>query len=119
MIIEVGKLIFQMPDFIHDFGHREHHNVPAANSEMEHTIRNWVKIELHELIEHYLLYPARNWFTARDARSIYKLDTLLGFIWGFVCGFPAKDILLHTLWDMRGCPAVRVWKKTEDGYVIT
>ena len=118
MLITVENLVFQMPDFIHDFGWREHHNVPAANTEMEHTVRNWVQIELHEHIEHYLLYPARSWLTGQDGRAIYKLDIALSFLWGFICGFPPKDIVSYTIWKIRGCGAVKVWKKTINGYEI-
>lgn len=112
-MVRIGNLVFEMPTFIQEFGYREHHNVPVYNPYQEPTVRNYVFGELHEIIEHYLLYPLRSFIQKNDGRSIKLLDIPLGFIWGFVCGFKPRDIFLHTVWTIRGCPAHRVWKEDE------
>lgn len=127
MIEDLGELVFQMPDFIHEFGHNGHHGalMRTADRDEDGGYVEWTGLcsnaafEIHEIIEEYLLYPARNWLRDRDACSIYKLDILLSFLWGFVCRFPAKDVVLYTIWEIRGCPAIKAWKKTENGYEVT
>lgn len=29
------------------------------------------------------------------------------------CGFPARDVALYTVWYLRGCAPVKVWKRQE------
>ena len=123
----MGELAAQLPDFIHDFGYAGHHGALMRTAERDEDgdYVEWTGLcsnaafEIHEVQEAYFLYPARRWLQARDARSIYKLDILLVFLWGFVCRFPARDVLLYTLWALRGAPAVRWWKKVDGEWIVT
>ena len=112
-LVEAGDLVFEMPTFIQDFGHRGHHNVPAYNPAQEHTVRVLVQGKLHEAIEYYLLYPLRTFFQKNDGRSIAGLDVLLSLVWGFVCGFEPRHVLQYFIWELKGCPAYRVWKRPQ------
>lgn len=105
------NLVFQMPGFIHDFGYPGHHHCPMVNPRQEHTIINHVKWRIHEDIEDLLLYPLRQWLKNHRERQIYWMDYLLSFLWGFICGFPPRDVALYTLWRIRGSKPVAVWSK--------
>jgi hypothetical protein len=119
MIVKVAKnMIFQMPDFIHEHGHRGHHQVPMINAYTKPSVRNWVKAEIHEIIEEYLLYPLKSFLIGRDARRIGLLNIPLTFVWGLVCGFPFRDIVNYTVWYARGCATVRTWKKIDGKWEV-
>lgn len=62
---------------------------------------------LHELLDDCVFYPIQNWLRhwVGDNKVYNILRTILGFAWGFNCGFPARDVVLHTAWYLRGCPA--------------
>jgi hypothetical protein len=117
-----------MPGFLHDFGDEFHHSslmrTCPRDEDADYDFKNWRnpprkwRFEFHELIEGWLLYPLRKFITIDDGRNIKILDIPLSFIWGLVCGFPLKDVILYTVWFARGCKAIQVWKQTEKGYEI-
>lgn len=109
MIVHVGKHTYQMPDFIHDFGNEFHHNCPRINPHTQPSVRNWIEAELHEIIEAWLLYPLSKFLIDNDGRSIGLLRSPLSFLWGIVCGFPLRDVILYTIWEIQGCKPIRVW----------
>lgn len=126
-----GKLVFQLPDFKHEFGYGDHHNSLMRTVEVDEEgdyipwsgdcPPKW-RWEVHGLLDYYVFYPISQWLSDKlgDGDSMYSIArAVLGFFWGFNCCFPRKDVVLYTAWYLRGCPAVRVWKKTENGYEVT
>jgi len=119
MIVKVGKnLAFEMPSFIHEFGYEGHHGSLMRTCPRDedgdydlkawkNPVRNW-QIDLHEIIEETVCYPLRHFLIENEGRSIKKLDIALGFLWGLLCAFPFKDVILYTAWCIHGCPAIKV-----------
>lgn len=125
-LIHVGKQVYVMPGFIHDFGDEGHHaslmRTCPRDQDGDYDLRRWRymprswRFDLHEILEQLFLYPFRRWLIDRDGRSIHILnDSILTFIWGLNCGFPLKDVILYTNWVLHGCKPIQVFEKMKNG----
>lgn len=123
-----NKLIYVMPDFIHEFGDSAHHWSMTRTCEYDEeddlipgtgpsNLRYW----LHELLDDYIFYPLSHWISdvVGDNDLGQLLREILGFFWGFNCGFPARDVVLYTAWTLRGCKARAVFKRREGKWIKT
>ena len=118
--------IFIMPSFIHEFGDSCHHMSLTRTISLDHegtfirgtgpsNLRFWI----HELLDDCVFYPAQKWLSKwmGDNKISQFFREILGFFWGFNCGFPARDIALYTIWCFRCCPALAVFKKGNEGWL--
>jgi len=105
--------VFVMPDFIHEIGDRFHHT-----SAREFSHRRYV---IHEFIDELVLYPIADWIDkwVGDNKLGQLLREILGFFWGFNCGFPPRDVALYIVWCFRCCPARAVFKRREGKWIRT
>jgi len=120
------KLVIIRPGFIHDFGHGDHHTSLMRTVEVDEdgqyipwtgeNIPNW-RIEAHEILDCYFFYPVNQWMWDHlgDCRVRSFLRTILGIFWGLNCCFPVKDVLLYTIWRIRGCPPVQTFERLISG----
>jgi len=115
----VGKLVFEMPWFLHEFGDDAHHASMMRTAKMGKYgyipgtgPPKW-RYLIHVFLDDYLFYPLRNLLQRRygDGKTYNFLRTVLGFFWGLNCAFPPRDVVLYTIWDFRGCRAVKVWDR--------
>lgn len=109
MLTEVGQWVFQMPDFIHDFGDSAHHLCPTGLNPSH------IRFIFHECLD-WCFYRVQRWLRKWVGdNKVYKgLRSILGFYWGVNCGFPLRDVALYSVWDLRGSKPVTVWEK-QDG----
>jgi len=119
MLVHVGKHIYQMPDFIHDFGDRYHHMSMMRTAKIDEEYggylpnegpANW-RLVIHVTLDDLIFYPIRDWLKKHvgDNEVSSVLRSVLGFFWGFNCNFPPRDVVLHTAWELHGCKPIRVW----------
>jgi hypothetical protein len=123
----IGDMAFQRPDFIHEFGHGDHHTSLMRTVELDEDgqyipytgeVPEW-RYEVHDLLDHYVFYPISKWLIDHDGSSFERIaGAVLKFFWGLNCCFPRKDVLLYTIWYLRGCPAVRWWKKIDGEWQV-
>lgn len=106
-----------MPWFEHEYGDRFHHRSMVRTVEFEidedgdeadyipGTGPSDGRFRVHEFLDGWIFYPVRDWMSKwiGDNRVYSILRAILGFFWGFNCGFPARDVALYTVWDLRGC----------------
>jgi len=123
----VGREIYVMPGFIHDFGYEGHHGslmrTCPRDEDGDYDLkawrvrpRNW-RMDLHEFLDEVFFYPFRRWLNKRDGLLIHSLDDwLLTPLWGINCGFPLKDVLLYSIWNLHGCKPIQVFEKTKAGW---
>lgn len=102
-----GTHIFEIPDFVHDFGDPTPHTFKGS-------------LGRHITIEK-LLYKIRRWLTYNDAiPGCGVAELLLDLLFGLNCGFPLKDIGLYLVWTLRAgfykevsALYVESWKKRQ------
>lgn len=119
------NLVYIGPSFIHDFGDSAHHMSMMRTVEREideygdeadyipgtgpSNLRFW----FHELLDDYFFYSIQRWIShwVGGGKLASLLRDILGFFWGFNCGFPPRDIALYTIWRMRGHKPLAEFRK--------
>ncbi|KKN63855.1 hypothetical protein LCGC14_0497330 [marine sediment metagenome] len=99
--------------FEHEYGDRFHHMSMMRTAKLDEEYGGYVpgtgpsnrRFWLHELLDDYFFYPVRDWMSkwVGDNGVYDTLRGVLGFFWGFNCGFPARDVARYTVWHLRGC----------------
>ncbi len=100
----------RMP-FEHEYGDRFHHMSMMRTVELDEDgdfipftgPSNW-RFVVHEFLDSWVFYPVRDWMSKwiGDNGVYDTLRGVLGFFWGFNCGFPPRDVALYTVWHLRG-----------------
>lgn len=107
-LVDLGNgTILQMPDFIHDYGPDNDSMNPLCHYYRGSLIR-------HISVEKSLLFLRRKILgeLIGDAFPLYEfLDSIVGIALGFNCNFPAGDIALYTVWRLKGCKPIAVFKE--------
>ena len=107
------QMVWLEPVFIHDFGDRYHHMSLMWSVERDEEgeyilgpgLPSNARFVIHELLDDYVFYPIRDWLSnwVGDNEVYSFIRSVLGFFWGFNCGFPSRDVALYLAWDLRGC----------------
>lgn len=121
MLVHVGKHVYQMPDFIHEFGDYTHHMSMMRTCErteegeyIPFTGPSNLAFIRHKCLD-VIFYMIRRFLIDYDGAWFHDLiDIPLSFLWGLNCNFPPRDVALHTVWDLRGCKPIRVWDEKEN-----
>ena len=101
-----------MPWFEHEYGDRFHHRSMVRTCEVDEyggpvreTGPSDGRFRVHKFLDSWFFYPIRDWMSRwiGDNEIYHILRVVLGFFWGFNCGFPARDVALYTVWDLQGC----------------
>jgi len=91
-VVQVGKDLFRIPDFIHDYGDEDNHTFKGS-------------LKRHIAVEKavYFLWSILN--SVGDAFPLYNLFMApIEVALGFNCNFPAKDVARYVVWSLRkGC----------------
>jgi len=86
---QVGKDLYFIPEFIHDYGDEKHHTYRGS-------------LKRHVAVEKalFLLLAILTWIG--DACPLYKLlRAPIEISLGFNCGFPSRDVALYCIWSVR------------------
>jgi len=98
------------PTFVHGFGDGGHHMslMRTITYDEEEGYIPWTGLMsnaamvVHEVIDHYLLYPVQKMMRHMDGHWTYGIArTILNAAWGLNCRFPAKDVLQYCIWWIR------------------
>jgi len=88
-IEQLGKDLFFIPDFIHDFGDETHHNYRGS-------------LKRHIAVEKALNFLMGILMWIGDACPFYKmLRVPIEVGLGLNCNFPSKDVALYAAWSSR------------------
>lgn len=122
------NLVFVMPDFIHEIGSLGHHwsMMRTADRDEEGEIipftgpSNWRWV-VHEFLDDWIFYPIKRRLAKGlgDGRIYERLSSLLGFFWGLNCGFPPRDVASYTVWSLRGCKPLAVFRRRGGAWMKT
>lgn len=127
-------LIFIMPGFIYDFGDRAHHmsmmrtverEIDEDGDEADYIPGTGeisdLRFHIHEVLDYCVFYPIRDWMSKWIGdNEVYNVARgILGFFWGLNCGFPARDVALYTVWYLRGCKPLFVFKNFDGDWRMT
>lgn len=121
-------LVFVMPDFIHEFGDDAHHMSMVRTCDFDEdggpipgTGPSDRRYLIHEFMDDNIFYPIghliKEWVGDNKVGTLIR--EILGFFWGFNCGYPPRDIALYTVWCFRCCPARAVFKRREGKWIKT
>lgn len=123
------NLIYIQPNFIHEFGWLGHHTSLMRTCEIDEEYGGWIhgtgpsraRFRLHEALDDYFFYPAQSWLRKYFGYGrLFRISrAILGFAWGFNCGFPARDVALYTMWVLRGCAPRAVYHRIAGEWLIT
>ena len=116
-----------MPGFRHETGNAIHHESMMRTVELDEdanfipgtgpsNLRFWI----HELLDDYFFYPAQKFIRdyIGDNALGGAIRDILGFFWGFNCGFPPRDVALYTIWVMRSAPPIFVYEKIDGKWML-
>ena len=122
------KMIFIMPDYIHEFGDRFHHMsmIRTGDFDEEGSPIEWTGFSnrryiIHDLLDGIVFYPISDWLSkwVGDNDLYDFLRIIVGFFWGLNCGFPLKDVASYFVWNLRGNKPVAVFKMIKGKWLRT
>lgn len=122
------NLVFVMPEFIHEIGDPFHHVSMVRTCELDEwgaplrgTGPSDLRYRVHEFLDDWIFYPIKRRLAKGlgDGRIYERLSSLLGFFWGLNCGFPPRDVARYTVWSLRGCKPLAVFRRRGETWVKT